>query len=223
MLSADVIMLMVDQANHDLSVWGERIFGRVEDNRQKQPVIPQGLGEMNAKEYAQASEDTAFKAENEAYQKRIKDLKEKGYDKLSDKEKQEYQDLLNKTVTVRDGELGAHIGYAPIMKSEPDYKKSAQSNIESPGTGQMGMIMLDSRWNDMKNTNGYAVYGQLIWNYHFTHRNLKDGPYRYELPKNVKNGVIPIPLFSDIKTIEGQAIFAEDFSYFHNKNTHMNS
>ncbi|MDR2376069.1 MAG: C40 family peptidase [Treponema sp.] len=74
----------------------------------------------------------------------------------------------NALVTVRDGALGAHIGYGPLLKDEVSYLHSPLEDAEDPGAGEMGKILLDFWWNGMVSSVGYsemgkAVYDQKFW------------------------------------------------------------
>jgi hypothetical protein len=73
---------------------------------------------------------------------------------------------------VRGGELGAHIGYAPVYKNPPDMEEGRESNLESRGSGEIGLIMLDFEWNHMLNSKGYAelskaMYDRKMWDGEF--------------------------------------------------------
>ncbi|OJF77764.1 MAG: hypothetical protein BKP49_01970 [Treponema sp. CETP13] len=164
-LSSRQILLAVKQAINKLSEWGERIFGETEeDGSTKSQNIPRDLSAATKlTEYAQSDTDTADLEKLQA-------LQDKDYDKLTEAEKEKYTELTNKYVSVRDGELGEHIGYAPIFKSGEslDLSASRSKNVKSYGRGEMGSIMLDFQWNSMLNNQGYTelakpVYDKKMW------------------------------------------------------------
>jgi hypothetical protein len=61
--------------------------------------------------------------------------------------------------------LGAHIGFAPKLKSGEslDLEDSRTDNIEYAGAGEMGLIMLDFQWNAMMNSKGYGELGKPMY------------------------------------------------------------
>ncbi|MDR0669313.1 MAG: hypothetical protein LBF95_04450, partial [Treponema sp.] len=71
-------------------------------------------------------------------------------------------------VKVRDGALGAHIGYEPLLKDKVSYLHSPLEDAQDPGAGEMGKILLDFYWNGKVSSAGYfemgkAVYDQKFW------------------------------------------------------------
>jgi hypothetical protein len=69
---------------------------------------------------------------------------------------------------LRDGKLGAHIGYGPVLKDKVDYRHSPLEDAVDPGMGEMGRILLDFMWNSQVSSMGYleagkALYDQKIW------------------------------------------------------------
>jgi hypothetical protein len=71
-------------------------------------------------------------------------------------------------VTVRDGELGNHIGYGPVLKDSVDYRHRPRDDALDPGAGEMGKILLDLMWNSRVSSMGQweagkAVYDQKFW------------------------------------------------------------
>ena len=108
------------------------------------------------------------------YQKdkaRYEELSKK--EELDDNETKEFNELSRKLITVRDGKLGEHIGYAPLFRSgeegdELDLEKGIDYNLADKGLGQMGKIMLDFQWNSMRASQGWAklslpMYDQPLW------------------------------------------------------------
>jgi hypothetical protein len=96
----------------------------------------------------------------------------KKYDdgKLSAEEEAELDRVMEGSAGIRDGELGAHIGFAPTFKTggSLDLEKSRSSNVKYEGVGEMGLIMLDFQWNAMMNSKGYSefakpMYDQKMW------------------------------------------------------------
>ncbi|AEE17398.1 hypothetical protein Trebr_1982 [Treponema brennaborense DSM 12168] len=151
------VLLIIEQAQKQMKEWAERIFGKEEEGKVKEWKIPREVGEgKNKEEYGKAEQ------KNEEKLKRLEELKNKEYDKLSEKEREEYQKISESLVTVRDGELGEHIGYAAQLKSGEnlDLSKSKESNVEAKGRGQMSYIMLDFQWNSMKARQGMAELGK---------------------------------------------------------------
>ena len=97
-------------------------------------------------------------------------IKSKGYNELSDSEKEEYGNLTGEITELSDGAINEWIGYAPTFKSpsELDYNASAESNVMYKGMGQMGIIMLDFQWNSMVEGNGFKelakpMYDKKMW------------------------------------------------------------
>jgi hypothetical protein len=166
-LDADVIMALIDQANREISAWGDKIFGRMDEATRsvKQLRIPRNMGQATAAEYAAVGEKTK---ETEAYSKLLGAKYDNG--KLTAEEEAELARLTEGSAGIRDGELGAHIGFAPKFKEGKslDLEKSRSSNIEYAGAGEMGLIMLDFQWNAMMNSKGYSelakpMYDQKLW------------------------------------------------------------
>jgi hypothetical protein len=166
-LDADTVMRFVETARRNLDKWGEKIFGRLDDNeRIMEHRIPRGYGELSAGGYAEIASVENIQVNNVTA--RLEKLESKGFESLNDDEKKEYESLANQLVTVRDGELGAHIGYGPILKDEVSYRHSPLDDALDRGAGEMGRIMLDFLWNSRVNTAGYqesfkALYDQKLW------------------------------------------------------------
>jgi exonuclease VII small subunit len=166
-LDADTVLRFVQIAHWNLDKWGETIFGRVDDTGTIiERRIPRGFGELTAAGYAETA--SAEKGRVDDLSARMNKLEARGFDTLSDDEKKEYESLANQLVTVRDGELGAHIGYGPLLKDEVSYRHSPIDDALDLGAGEMGKIMLDFMWNSRVSTTGYmesfaAVYDQKLW------------------------------------------------------------
>ncbi|GHV62857.1 hypothetical protein AGMMS49587_10960 [Spirochaetia bacterium] len=145
-LDAEVIMLLIAQTEQDLRAWGEKIFGRTdEEGKIIAHTILRGTGDLGAEGYA-AADQRKVQTVSGLLEKQAKNT-------LTDEEKKE----LARYTDVRDGLFGAHVGYAPIMKREGiDYKKGARENMDTAGAGQIGLIMLDFQWNSMKAMKGWA-------------------------------------------------------------------
>jgi hypothetical protein len=166
-VDADVIMMLIQQANRELSAWGDKIFGRMDEatHSVKQLRIPRDMGQAGAAEYAAVGD----KAEDtKIYSKLLAKKYEDG--KLSVEEEAELERVMEGSTGIRDGELGAHIGFAPKFKEggSLDLEKSRSSNVEYAGAGEMGLIMLDFQWNAMMNSKGYTelakpMYDQKMW------------------------------------------------------------
>jgi hypothetical protein len=65
----------------------------------------------------------------------------------------------------RDGELGEHIGYAPVFKERDDLdpKESRADNVVYYGDGEIGKIMLDFQWNEIMRGKGYGEMALPVW------------------------------------------------------------
>ncbi|MDR0399509.1 MAG: hypothetical protein LBH51_01025 [Treponema sp.] len=166
-LDADTIMRLVQTARWNLDKWGEMIFGRLDDDeRVMEHLIPRGRGELDAAGYAAAASSEKARVNN--LTARMEKLESKGFDSLTNDEKREYENLVNQLVSVRDGELGAHIGYGPILKDKVNYRHSPIDDALDLGAGEMGRIMLDFLWNSRVSAAGYtesfsALYDQKLW------------------------------------------------------------
>jgi cell wall-associated NlpC family hydrolase len=164
---ADTIMRFVETARRNLDKWGEKIFGRLDDGeRTMEHRIPRGYGELSAGAYAEIASAENGRVNNITAQ--MEKFESRGFESLSDDEKREYESLANQLVTVRDGELGAHIGYGPVLKDEVSYRRSPIDDALDRGAGEMGKIMLDFLWNSRVSAAGYqesfkALYDQKLW------------------------------------------------------------
>jgi exonuclease VII small subunit len=166
-LDADTILRFVQTAHWNLDRWGETIFGRLDDSGNIiKHRIPRGVGELTAGGYTETA--SAEKDRVNDLTERIDKFEARGFDALTNEEKKEYERLANQLVTVRDGELGAHIGYGPLLKDEVNYRHSPLDDALDRGAGEMGRIMLDFLWNSRVSTSGYselfkAWYDQKFW------------------------------------------------------------
>jgi hypothetical protein len=164
---ADTILHFVQTAHWNLDKWGETIFGSLDNNgKMIEHRIPRGFGELTAGVYAETA--SAEKDRVNDITARMEKFEARGFDALSNEEKKEYESLANQLVTVRDGELGAHIGYGPLLKDEVNYRHSPIDDALDLGAGEMGKIMLDFMWNSRVNTTGYMesfkpLYDQKFW------------------------------------------------------------
>ena len=168
-LTSSAIMLLVEQANLDIENWTTDIFGKVEKDDEGNPSLKQNY----------IARDSGNNSKIDAYKK----LAKKDYDSLSESEQNEFNDLSELIVTVRDGKLGEWIGYAPQFKNGKDnagnedknnkdlgmdLSKGRDWNIKHSGSGQMGKIMLDFQWNNMIEQQGWQkvalpAYDQPLW------------------------------------------------------------
>lgn len=187
-LDSSAIMLLVSQANDEIEDWNTSIFGETtvdeEGNTvQKQYVVPKtaakSIHSSKNKNY-----DAQYKSnENAAEKKEYDALVKKGYAYLDSTEKDRFEELSSKLVTVRDGELGEWIGYAPQFKDSRDnngvkdkdnedlslkVEDGRDANVKFYGEGQMGKIMLDFQWNSILEGQGWGklaqpMYDQALW------------------------------------------------------------
>ncbi|GHV78036.1 hypothetical protein AGMMS49942_28570 [Spirochaetia bacterium] len=149
------IMMLVAQAQRDMQAWSDDVFGRTDEKGYTLNLdIPRNPDEVDGKENAGV--------------KRMKELGEK--EEMSEGEREEYYDLSVKYVSLRDGKLGRHIGYAPVFKQEDalDLEQGRESNVASAGIGEMGRIMLDFQWNSIVAGKGMKelalpMYDKRIW------------------------------------------------------------
>ncbi len=156
-LNSSAIMLLVEQANYDIEKWSKQVFGNTEKDEEGNVVLKQ----------IALVRDSFYNDDVD----RFKTLSKKDYDKLSEDEQKEFNNLSTGIVSVRDGALGEWIGYAPVFKdgdSGLDLSNSRESNIKYQGSGQMGQIMFDFQWNNMIEQQGWQkvalpVYDQPLW------------------------------------------------------------
>ena len=156
-LNSSAIMLIVEQANYDIENWSKQVFGNTEKDEDGNVVLKQ----------IALVRDSFYNDDVD----RFKTLSKKDYDKLSEDEQKEFNDLSTGIVSVRDGMLGEWTGYAPVFKdgnSGLDLSNSRESNIKYQGSGKMGQIMLDFQWNNMIEQQGWQkvalpAYDQPLW------------------------------------------------------------
>jgi hypothetical protein len=159
-LDAEAIMALVEQANRDMEAWSGRVFGETvyKENagRTRQVYVPRTLKEADAAEYeARDSAGAAAAFEKAAAGAALSAEEEK---------------LLETHAEMRAGEFGRHVGYAPAFRSGAglDVSKGRDANVADAGLGEMGKILLDFQWNDMRRDAGYAelskpMYDQKLW------------------------------------------------------------
>ena len=163
-LEGSQLMQSAGQAQRRLEQWAERLFG-------------EGFLE-NKTQYWQVDRQSATSGEVELLRKRQQEMKDsigeleklsrKRYEDMSEEEKDRYRELGNEIVSVRDGELGRHIGFAPVLREEADPNGKKQEAVEQAGSGQMGLIMLDFQWNSLRARQGMAElskagYDKRLW------------------------------------------------------------
>jgi hypothetical protein len=68
-----------------------------------------------------------------------------------------------KQINLGEGEFGRHIGWAPIFDDEPDPEDSRSDNIEVAGSGELGRMMTDLIWNQIKEGKGWSEMGSPAW------------------------------------------------------------
>lgn len=187
-LDSSAIMLLVSQANSEIAEWNKSIFGDTtvdEDGNvvQKQYTVPrtsaEAIHKKTQKDYGSKYAENQNLAEKKEYDALVK----KGYAYLTEEEKDRFDVLSSKLITVRDGELGEWIGYAPQFKDgrdgsgikneddktlNIDLEKDRDKNIKAKGSGQMGIIMLDFQWNSILEGQGWGklaqpMYDQALW------------------------------------------------------------
>ena len=179
-LTSSGIMQMVSKANREIENWNIEIFGDMEKDAdgnlvQKQWTIPRSdsktIHATENSEVKSAYEKLMNNEQNQKDKARYEELSKK--EELDDNETKEFNELCRKLITVRDGKLGEHIGYAPLFRSgeegdELDLEKGIDYNLADKGLGQMGKIMLDFQWNSMRASQGWAklslpMYDQPLW------------------------------------------------------------
>ena len=123
-LTSSGIMQMVSQANREIENWNIEIFGDMEKDAegnlvQKQWTIPRSdsktIHATENSEVKSAYEKLMNNEQNQKDKARYEELLKK--EKLDDNETKEFNELIRKLITVRDGKLGEHIGYAPLFRS----------------------------------------------------------------------------------------------------------
>lgn len=58
--------------------------------------------------------------------------------------------------SVDNSEFSKHVGVAAKFRDKPNPNSPLDRNVESYGSGEMGLIMLDYQWNSIRNSGGYA-------------------------------------------------------------------
>ena len=157
-------MQKIYNAQMQLEAWSTRIFGKADGGGIKQHVVARNLAEAGKTEQYAASES------GDSNVRRYKELKEKldKKIKLTENEMQEYAQLMKAVAEIRDGAFGEHLGYAPVFKDELAYYKSVAENVAAAGKGEIGKIMLDFTWNELKRGHGTeelakAPYERKLW------------------------------------------------------------
>lgn len=187
-LDNSTIMMLVSQANEEIEDWNTSIFGQTEKDEdgnvvQKQWTIPRVAADSLHNGSAESTEKNYQANVNAEEKKEYDALLKKGYAYLTKSEKERFDELSSKLVTVRDGELGEWIGYAPQFKDGRDsngikdsdnealgldLEEGREANLKFEGSGQMGAIMLDFQWNSIKESQGWGklampMYDQALW------------------------------------------------------------
>jgi hypothetical protein len=62
-----------------------------------------------------------------------------------------------------EGEFGKYIGYTPEFTDEPDFDRSRDRNIVVQGSGELGRLMGDFIWNQMKEGRGWSEMALPRW------------------------------------------------------------
>ncbi len=158
------LMLNVIDNQKKLEQWAEKIFGKgFLQNQVKE-------WQVDRKTAKEGIEEDLKQRENELKTDidELSELSKIGYEKLTDEQKERIEKLSKEIVTIRDGELGKHIGFAPTLKNNSDPNKTKNDAIEYEGSGQMGLIMLDFQWNNLKASYGLAElskpgYDKRLW------------------------------------------------------------
>ena len=65
------------------------------------------------------------------------------------------------------GKFKEHIGESPKFVEKVNPCLSLERNVQSYGSGQMGLIMLDYQWNSIRNSNGYAELSKAVYDQQF--------------------------------------------------------
>jgi hypothetical protein len=157
-LDEGVILQLIQQVSWEIKRWGEKVFGKIENGEMVEHYVKKGSGEQNGAGYAGLD----MRGKDEALEAVLKKLKN---DETLDKDEEE---LYREYAAVRDGELGAHIGYGPEFSGNPDLGKGKHENVKHEGAGELGKILLDFQWNEMKMGAGFAelakpAYDKKLW------------------------------------------------------------
>ncbi len=79
------------------------------------------------------------------------------------KRQDEYNQLAAALYTTEGGRFAEHTGKAPVWFDNRDPSRSRNHNIKVAGSGEIGEIMLDFEWNDMKEKQGWAEVALPMW------------------------------------------------------------
>jgi hypothetical protein len=185
-LDSWTIAELVGQGIHELEEWGEGVFGKVDKNENTiYHDVEVAESKMTFDEYYASAVENA-----RMMQMMMQTMRTNGGSNPEEKErtgaapegaghppnleeaKKSYDEQIERySREERDGKLGAHIGYRPIMKSGDgfDIEKGKYGNIEYEGKGELGKMLLDFQWNSMESQYGWAeaakpVYDQKLWN-----------------------------------------------------------
>lgn len=63
----------------------------------------------------------------------------------------------------KEGELVKWVGEGGVLKSDYDTSKSLARNTREPGTGQMGSIILNFKWNEIQQSKGFSELAKPVW------------------------------------------------------------
>ena len=91
---------------------------------------------------------------------------EKSFIGLEWEETEEVSGSVRSQMVEKDGAFNKHVGYAPVLKSKPDIKKTAttkefrDTNILYSGSGQMGGIMLEYMRYQMMQQRGWSEFAK---------------------------------------------------------------
>ncbi len=96
-------------------------------------------------------------------EKRFEELQAIGYNNLNVKKKYEYNQLAAALYTTEGGRFAEHTGKAPVWIDNRDPSRSRSHNIKVWGSGEIGEIMLDFEWNEMKEKQGWAEVALPMW------------------------------------------------------------
>lgn len=71
----------------------------------------------------------------------------------------------------KKGLFAEHIGTEPLFVENVNIEKNRVENISNPGSGQLGLVMLDYIWNSIVNRNGYAEVATAMYDRKLTVEN----------------------------------------------------
>ncbi len=141
-LGANAVMLALNQIKGELADFEKSIFGEQIETK------------------GQTKEE---KQELEKKKKRFEELQAIGYNNLNVKRQDEYNQLAAALYTTEGGRFAEHTGKAPVWIDNRDPSRSRNHNIKVAGSGEIGEIMLDFEWNDMKEKQGWAEVALPMW------------------------------------------------------------